>query len=137
MSVCSPSQIQHPAPAVSPKAGCPDCAQLGFENLHRWRVHKLSSQPVQVFNHPHSKEGFSCMSSFMCVLTKLIQSETSTILLLKEKTDPTHTQLQAYFHCLETSSLRMKLHMINNNNNNLLFLPMAYHCSKNFCIVLK
>lgn len=81
-----------------------------------------------------AKRVFSCVSSFMCVLTKLIPSETSTKLLLKEKIHLTHTLLQAYFHCLETSPLRMKVCMV--NNNNLQFLPMAFHSSKNFCIVL-
>jgi len=36
-------------------AGCPElCVQLHFEHLQGQRLHNLSTQPVSVFNHPHS-----------------------------------------------------------------------------------
>lgn len=34
--------------------GAQDCVQLHFERLQGQRLHKLSRQPVPLFNHPHS-----------------------------------------------------------------------------------
>jgi len=31
-----------------------DCVQTASEYLQRWRLHKLSGQPVPVLGHPHS-----------------------------------------------------------------------------------
>lgn len=44
----------------------------------------------QCSTKPHSKEGFSCVSSFMCVLTKLIPSEINKITLKRENKSYTY-----------------------------------------------
>lgn len=33
-----------------------NCIWLSFEQLHIWRIYKLSGEPIPMFDHPHSEK---------------------------------------------------------------------------------